>query len=252
MIRARWFVVGLAVAISVSLLAQSAVPSLPGGTLGAPASITPAFSGANNPTFTGQWTVNGSLCASGQVLQGGNPTTCTAAPQITRVLFGGSTASFPALRNTGATLEVRTADDTAYATLNAGNISCLTAGCAIQVVSGGSFGAGSSWFLTSTGMSGQLLVQNDAANSGVGLDLTTDGTLRIRNRAFSANGNLTAAVVTATTKVQPGSFAFASIGTTLTTNGDMAYCSDCTIANPCAGSGTGAIAKRLNGVNVCN
>lgn len=35
-------------------------------------------------------------------------------------------------------------------------------------------------------------------------------------------------------------------------NGSMLYCTDCTIANPCAGSGTGAIAKRLNGVWVCN
>jgi len=36
------------------------------------------------------------------------------------------------------------------------------------------------------------------------------------------------------------------------TNGSMIYCGDCTIANPCAGGGTGAIAKRLNGVWVCN
>ena len=35
-------------------------------------------------------------------------------------------------------------------------------------------------------------------------------------------------------------------------NGSIIYCSDCTIANPCAGGGTGAIAKRLNGVWVCN
>ena len=35
-------------------------------------------------------------------------------------------------------------------------------------------------------------------------------------------------------------------------NGVFFYCSDCTIANPCAGSGTGALAKRLNGVWVCN
>ena len=35
-------------------------------------------------------------------------------------------------------------------------------------------------------------------------------------------------------------------------NGTFAYCSDCTIANPCAGGGTGALAKRLNGVWVCN
>lgn len=43
---------------------------------------------------------------------------------------------------------------------------------------------------------------------------------------------------------------FASLGTPA--NGTFAYCSDCTIANPCAGAGTGAFAKRLNGVWVCN
>lgn len=35
-------------------------------------------------------------------------------------------------------------------------------------------------------------------------------------------------------------------------NGTICFCSDCTIANPCASGGTGAIAKRLNGVWVCN
>jgi hypothetical protein len=35
-------------------------------------------------------------------------------------------------------------------------------------------------------------------------------------------------------------------------NGTVAYCSDCTFANPCAGSGTGAIAKRLNGAWRCD
>lgn len=43
---------------------------------------------------------------------------------------------------------------------------------------------------------------------------------------------------------------FAALGTPA--NGIVLYCSDCTIANPCAGSGTGAIAKRLNGVWICN
>lgn len=35
-------------------------------------------------------------------------------------------------------------------------------------------------------------------------------------------------------------------------DGSIIYCSDCTIASPCAGVGTGAIAKRLNGAWVCN
>ena len=46
------------------------------------------------------------------------------------------------------------------------------------------------------------------------------------------------------------STAFASLGAS--TNGTIVYCSDCTIANPCAAGGTGAIAKRLNSVWVCN
>lgn len=35
-------------------------------------------------------------------------------------------------------------------------------------------------------------------------------------------------------------------------NGSLIYCSDCTIASPCAGGGTGALAKRLNGAWICN
>jgi hypothetical protein len=36
------------------------------------------------------------------------------------------------------------------------------------------------------------------------------------------------------------------------TNGHVLYCSDCTIASPCAGGGTGALAKRLNAQWICN
>jgi hypothetical protein len=46
------------------------------------------------------------------------------------------------------------------------------------------------------------------------------------------------------------SVVFASLGTPA--NGSFAYCSDCTIAATCAGAGNGALAKRLNGVWVCN
>lgn len=48
------------------------------------------------------------------------------------------------------------------------------------------------------------------------------------------------------------SITFANLANFSLTNGGVTYCTDCTIANPCAGSGTGAIAKRLNGVQVCN
>jgi hypothetical protein len=35
-------------------------------------------------------------------------------------------------------------------------------------------------------------------------------------------------------------------------NGSLVYCADCIVANPCASGGTGAIAKRLGGIWVCN
>lgn len=43
---------------------------------------------------------------------------------------------------------------------------------------------------------------------------------------------------------------FVDLGTPA--NGSFIYCTNCTIANPCAAGGTGALAKRLNGVWVCN
>lgn len=48
------------------------------------------------------------------------------------------------------------------------------------------------------------------------------------------------------------SVTFAQLNSVLTADNMMVYCSDCTIANPCAGSGSGSIAKRLNSVKVCN
>lgn len=67
----------------------------------------------------------------------------------------------------------------------------------------------------------------------------------------SASSNLPKRSVTGNGGVTD-SFLFADIGNVLTVNGQQKYCSDCAIANPCTGSSNGAIAKRLNGVNVCN
>jgi hypothetical protein len=43
---------------------------------------------------------------------------------------------------------------------------------------------------------------------------------------------------------------FVNLGTPAA--GTVTYCSNCTIANPCASGGTGAIAKYLNSTWVCN
>lgn len=66
-------------------------------------------------------------------------------------------------------------------------------------------------------------------------------------RAYPLTSNVVAPVVGDIT-ITP--VTFATLGAPA--NGNMKYCSDCTIANPCAGAGTGALAKRLNGVWVCN
>lgn len=63
--------------------------------------------------------------------------------------------------------------------------------------------------------------------------------------AQTFNGGMTVAL-----GVQYVAQTFAGLGTP--GNGLVTYCSDCTIANPCAGAGSGAIAKRLNGIWVCN
>lgn len=43
---------------------------------------------------------------------------------------------------------------------------------------------------------------------------------------------------------------FADLGTPV--NGTVYFCTDCTVASPCATGGTGALAKRMNGAWVCN
>lgn len=48
-----------------------------------------------------------------------------------------------------------------------------------------------------------------------------------------------------------GAIVFASLPAA-PVNGMLVYCSDCTIATPCAGAGSGALAKRLNGAWVCD
>lgn len=66
--------------------------------------------------------------------------------------------------------------------------------------------------------------------------------------SFSKSGTAIPTVLSG--PVMLGFTTFANLGTPA--NGTFFYCSDCTIANPCASGGTGALAKRLNGAWVCN
>jgi hypothetical protein len=83
---------------------------------------------------------------------------------------------------------------------------------------------------------------------------TTSATLYVSDAPTVGTNKYAAYVAAGTSRfggnILQDTVVFASLGTPA--NGTLQYCSDCTIANPCAGSGTGAFAKRLNGVWVCN
>jgi len=74
------------------------------------------------------------------------------------------------------------------------------------------------------------------------------GPIRFRNNPTDDKD--LALVDTCTGRIQPGSGNFVDLGTP--PNGSLYYCSDCVIASRCVGGGTGAIAKRVNGVWICN
>lgn len=107
-------------------------------------------------------------------------------------------------------------------------------------------GTGAMAFGTNPASSGTVLrVPNNtnminARNAANSADLQTMfyDTNNLLNLDPQANGILYAAKT------------FAALGAPA--NGAFYYCSDCTIASPCAGSGTGAFAKRLNNIWVCN
>lgn len=81
---------------------------------------------------------------------------------------------------------------------------------------------------------------------------------------YRAAGAQTSVFSTATfqSPIALSPFVFTAIGTTMTINGQIGYCSDCTVTTAatcpgtqascvCAGSGTGAIVRRINSVNYC-
>lgn len=81
---------------------------------------------------------------------------------------------------------------------------------------------------------------NTGANSGTGgLLVQSGGAVPVTSFQIAADG-----LMTMRAKAQ------AALGAPA--NGTFYYCNDCTVANPCAGGGTGALAKRLAGAWVCN
>jgi hypothetical protein len=91
-----------------------------------------------------------------------------------------------------------------------------------------------------------------ASASRVGLRVDTASTPSVEIADFTNNGASRVKIQNDSSMLFSG-IAFADLGTP--TNGTLAYCTDCTVTsgadNTCAGSGSGALAVRLNGVWRC-
>jgi len=142
-----------------------------------------------------------------------------------------------------------------------------TANAPSNIYSGTGIEAGSYFGIAGLGLitapsDGNVLLRN---NAGTGFDrISLGGTtssfpaiyrsgaqVLIKLADNSANADIIAnSFQSGVSGVFLGSTTFAALGTPA--NGNMRFCSDCTIASPCAAAGSGAIAKRLNGVWVCN
>ncbi len=79
-------------------------------------------------------------------------------------------------------------------------------------------------------------------------DDSSDSKFMADNIELTGNGGVLLSNGGASITMAPGGFA--ALGAP--GNGTIKYCSDCTFANPCAGGGTGAFAKRLNGAWRCD
>jgi hypothetical protein len=84
-----------------------------------------------------------------------------------------------------------------------------------------------------------------AGLSGSALNLVGGGFKNTLSFSGTANRTL---VLPDSNAIVVGLSTFATLNTAI----PISLCADCTIANPCTGSGTGALAKRLGGVWVCN
>lgn len=112
-----------------------------------------------------------------------------------------------------------------------------------------------------TATAGQL---NNVVAIGMGVQVSTNNTVQVGDsdgQAFGAHVQIIVDTITVHAMLSSGNI-FANLGTP--PNGTFEYCSDCTVTTPatctanllascvCAGSGTGAFAKRLNGTWYCN
>lgn len=167
----------------------------------------------------------------------------------TQLILPAGTAAVPSLTFTGGlTTGLYQAAATTIGFTSAGaSIGTFNTSASFRLADAGDFGwATRSYIVSAT--DGVITMLNNAGNNFTGLTLGPAAVTHTRITVSAAVGGQAQGIIllrgdgTAQTQANLGA----------ATNGSMIYCSDCTIANPCAGGGTGAIAKRLNGAWVCN
>ena len=188
---------------------------------------------------------------------GGDGTSVLALSAPSYTATAGSGSNGFAISTNGARIDFGAgAND--YCTSDGTTISCFTTLGGTSLVAGG--GSGTAYFNTHQAATAAAAVVNGSATNGaaaVGSKIGNANTLSTAGAEilrFCQDTATTCASPVAGVKqdgalVQTG-VTQANLGTPA--NGTIIYCSDCTIANPCAGGGTGAFAKRLNGAWVCN
>lgn len=202
------------------------------------------------------------------VADGGTATTSVTNNQLLRMSATGGTATV-----TGSLLS----DNGTNVTLASGTL-LLPAGTSAAASVGSSVTNGI--YFEGTGVhlnSGNSLATFSARSDGVSAVVRSDGFLgfvdttnartgtidarfsrggagRIQVLAASGGGQLSPSATASSTNLAGSLFTFgvdfAGLGTP--DAGTFLYCRDCTIANPCAAGGTGALAKRLASTWVCN
>jgi hypothetical protein len=223
-------------------------------------------------TFAGTFTPNASLHIAGQDTSSGRltqiTTTGTSIPALNLMadtdgtgtnrwwawgVHGGNFDIFPS--TAFGSPDMFTLSSTGYLQIvGAGqnttsyNTSTGSGGAIIAADTGGSVNSGGGLILAAGSGNWQFAMIKGGATNGGG---NTVGDISFETRINSTDATLTETwrMINNGQLLSTG-MAFASLGTPA--NGTIVYCNNCTIANPCAGAGTGALAKRLNGVWVCN
>lgn len=167
-------------------------------------------------------------------------------------------ASYPMWKRSSATWAARLGDDTADAAITTGAVTAsgtISTTGSNPIISGQNVLAGNiiGWSSSTSlyaASNGLLTIENNALTSGVTFDVTTDATLKVRNRGNTADGTLTAKTQTAgdnTTNVATTAFVTTAVAAITTVSNINRQVFTTTGANTFTPSRTGTYKVTLVG-----